>query len=348
MNWRTRARRLTCTIAVLAAVLLLAPLTARAGGSTPPPPSNNDLGLQSGWGITVQYSFWLTERTAVVGVHTDLIDPDAVNGPHEVRITFPANYWNSGGTRYPVLYLMHGGAGGSSRQWTTEGGAAEWITRDAPLITVMPDCGKVGWFYDWPNMNQGMQAWESYHIDQLIPWVDQNLRTIARKEGRAIAGLSMGGFGAIHYAQDRPDLFAYAGSFSGAQDLEDQSIRATIVEQSIQNGYWSYPFGPVIWPFDTTWVENNPLRRADRLRTVWVALYAGDGINDQDILERTVGWSSFQLSNALDAQGIPHFWWMYGRGPGLPWGCDGGHNFNCWNFAFEHALPGMMDHLWHP
>ena len=55
------------------------------------------------------------------------------------------------------------------------------------------------------------------------------------------------------------------------------------------------------------------------------------------------------MHNALDAAGITHYYWMYGRpGPGTPWDCDGGHNFSCWNMAFEHSLPGMMEVLWHP
>lgn len=349
VNWEGNVCKAVFALAVLIVGLLMLPMLAEAGGAPPPPPpSPNNLGLHSGWGIEVRGSWWLTNRTAIVSIYTDDVGTGTVNGPHEIRVTLPAAYYNTG-VSYPVLYLLHGGAGGSSRQWTSEGGAAEHITRNAPLITVMPDGGKVGWYTNWVNPSGGAQAWEHFHLYQLIPWVDSNFRTIARKEGRAVAGLSMGGFGAIHYAQQRPDLFAYAASFSGALDLEDQGIRAVVTEQAIQNGYSpDGPFGSPIWPFDTVWIDNNPLRRAHQLHGVAIALYAGSGIHDADVLERTVGWSTFQMHNALDAAGVPHFYWMYGRGPGLPWGCDGGHNFSCWNFAFEHALPGMMNVLWHP
>ena len=304
----------------------------------------------STYGITVKYSFWLTSRTLVVGISTPAVGERGVNGQHEVRITFPVGYFNDPRLRYPVLYLLHGGAGGSSRQWTSEGGAAEFITQNYPIITVMPDGGKVGWYTNWVNQSGTAQNWMQFHIYQLIPWVDANFRTIAEKSGRAIAGLSMGGFGAISYAQERPDLFAYAGSFSGALDLEDQGIRAVIVEQCIQNGFSpSGPFGLVIWPFDTVWKQKNPLRRAGNLRTVFVALYWGDGINDFDVLERTVGWSSYQMSLALDRAGIPHFAMDIGRpGPGAPFGADGGHNFSSWNFDLWHAMPMMMNILEKP
>ena len=352
MEWRRNARNAVLALITIMFAVVLAPLHAEAFAPTPPPPpvTPNHLGVSSGFGIEVRGSWWLTPRTAIISIYTADVGPGTVNGPHEIRVTIPGNYWTSGGTRFPALYLLHGGAGGSSRQWTSEGGAAEYITRNAPLITVSPDGGKVGWYTDWKNPKNGAQKWEHFHLYQLIPWIDANFRTIARKEGRAIAGLSMGGFGAIHYAQRRPDLFAYAGSFSGALDLEDQGIRAVVIEQAIQYGYPADgPFGSPIWPFDTVWKDFNPLRNAHKLHGVAVALYAGDGIHDADVLERTVGWSTFQFHNALNNVGVPHFYWMYGRpGPGTPWNCDGGHNFSCWNMAFEHALPGMMNVLWHP
>ena len=335
-------------VLLAAALVVLACLFASI--QIAPAPAATVPNVASGYGITVKYAFWLSERTLIVGISTPAVGERAVNGPHEVRITFPAGYFNYPYLRYPVLYLLHGGAGGSSRQWTSEGGAAEFITAGYPIITVMPDGGKVGWYTNWVNPGRTAQNWEQFHLSQLIPWVDTNFRTIARKSGRAIAGLSMGGFRAIHYAQDRPDLFAYAGSFSGALNLEDQGIRAVIVEQCIQNGFSpSVPFGLVIWPFDTVWKNNNPLRRAGNLRTVSVALYWGDGIHDADVLERTVGWSSYQMSLALNAAGIPHFAMDIGRpGPGAPFGADGGHNFSSWNYDLLHAMPRMVNILEKP
>ncbi len=300
--------------------------------------------MVSGNGITVTGWRWISSRTLEVDISTAKVASSSVNGPHRVRVTLPNDYFQSGSTRYPVLYLLHGGAGGNSAQWTTGGGAVEFITNGRPIITVMPDGGKVGWYTNWVNQSGGAQAWRDFHVDQLIPWIDSNLRTIASKAGRAIAGLSMGGFGAIRYAQDRPDLFTYAGSFSGAVDLGDSGTRSVITEQAMQNGYSGDAiFGNPFWPFDGTWNALNPVNRAGRLQGVNVALYAGGGINDQDVLEGTMRASAERLHNALNAAGVPHFWWMYGRpGPSAPFGCDGGHNFGCWNFALNDAMPRML------
>ena len=97
------------------------------------------------------------------------------------------------------------------------------MTAGQPLIVVMPDGGRGGWYSNWHNGGRGgPPAWESYHIGQLIPLVDRRFRTVAARRGRAIAGLSMGGFGAFSYAARHPDLFTAAASFSGGLDLNLQ------------------------------------------------------------------------------------------------------------------------------
>lgn len=107
------------------------------------------------------------------------------------------------------------------------------------------------------------------------------------------------------------------------------------------------PFGSPFWPGDGVWNAKDPMRRAGRLAGLQVLLYAGGGINDGDVIERTMGQSGDRFSKALDASGIPHVWWMYGRpGPTAPFGCDGGHDFSCWNFALDDALPRMLTVLW--
>jgi S-formylglutathione hydrolase FrmB len=340
----TPGRRLLASLAALA--VLLTPVAAAA------PARADGVEFRSGFGITVTGSQEVGPRTVVVDVGTPAVNPTSVNGAHQVRVLLPNGYRDNPGLRYPVLYLLHGGAGGSSRQWTAEGGAAEAITAGRPVITVMPDGGKVGWYTNWLNpANSGPQRWADFHLGQLIPWVDLNLRTIADKRGRAIAGLSMGGFGAINYAATRPDLFAHAAAFSGALDLDNAGIRAVVTEQAAQIAMPpDGPFGPPVWPLDGAWNASNPLRRAESLRGVSVSVYAGAGTSDLDVVERTVGASTDRMHHALDAAGIPHYYEMYGR-PNRPMNgfyCDGGHDFGCWNYALSADLPRMLAVLSHP
>lgn len=141
------------------------------------------------------------------------LDSAALGRPTNVRVLLPADYATSH-KRYPVLLLLHG-AGDDETTWTNNTDV-EALTAGLDLIVVMPEGGKnanAGWYSNWVNGPQ----WESYHIGELVPWVKANYRTAAW----GVAGLSMGGYGAMEYASRHPDLFAVAGSFSGAVDNAD-------------------------------------------------------------------------------------------------------------------------------
>jgi S-formylglutathione hydrolase FrmB len=297
-------------------------------------------------GITVTGSRPVTSRTLEVDVSTPYISRRALNAPNRIRVILPDGYFEHPDRRYPVLYLLHGGAGGSASAWTTAGDA-EQITAGKDVITVMPDGGRVSWFTNWIDQSQGAQRWADFYLTQVIPWTDANLRTIAERRGRAIAGLSMGGYGAVRLAQDRPDMFASVASFSGAVDLGEAGTRLVIVEQALQNGLSPLgPFGVPLWPFDRVWRAEDPMRRAARLRDMQVLLYAGNGVSDIDIIERTMQDSAQHFAKALRAADVPFFMWLYGR-PGATgsYTCDGGHDWGCWNFALTDALPRILGEL---
>ena len=143
----------------------------------------------------------------------------------------PAGYRSRPARRYPVLYLLHG-AGADQTTWTNEGqGEAEALTAGLPLIVVMPSAGRGGFYTDWFNNGAGGKPrWESWHIKRLIPYVDDHYRTRATRGKRAIAGLSMGGFGTFTYASRHPDLFTAALSLSGAVDTGIPPCRPGIID----------------------------------------------------------------------------------------------------------------------
>ncbi len=127
------------------------------------------------------------------------------------RIILPAGY-EQGSRRYPVLYLLHG-LGGSYVGWESRSHLAEYVTPLA-LISVMA-AGDDSWYANSAGAPQ--EKFEDYIATDLIAEIDKRYRTIAAREGRAIAGVSMGGYGAMKLALKFPRLFAFAASFSGAQ-----------------------------------------------------------------------------------------------------------------------------------
>lgn len=134
------------------------------------------------------------------------------------NLILPAGYEESG-KRYPVLYMLHG-RGGDLEYWPSMG-VAEFVS-ELDLIVVMPDAG-VSWYVNWAESAEGEKnGWEDCITKDLIGFVDANYRTIAAREGRAITGASMGGYGALLFGFLHPDLFCSVSGHSSALRITDR------------------------------------------------------------------------------------------------------------------------------
>jgi poly(3-hydroxybutyrate) depolymerase len=172
-------------------------------------------------GLELRSTRTLSPRLTELRVYSPALAHEA-----NVRVLTPDGF-DPDRDHLPVLWLLHGGFG-SSADWTTAGDA-EALTADLPMIVVMPDAGTGGWYTDWlRGTPEGPQRWETFHLDELRPFIEARYRTRTDRGGRAIAGLSMGGFGAMSYAARHPDLFGFAASFSGAVDLLHPGISAVV------------------------------------------------------------------------------------------------------------------------
>ena len=152
------------------------------------------------------------------------VDTIAVYSPSmkktlKAAISFPSGYEN-GESRYPVVYLLHGGSGAFSdwHQKVTEKGIVNQMAEEHKVLIVTPGVGPASYYYDSPLLDS--VRYETYMIQELIPFIDKNYRTLAQKESRAITGLSMGGHGAITLAAKHPTLFIAAGSMSGVMNID--------------------------------------------------------------------------------------------------------------------------------
>ena len=152
------------------------------------------------------------------------VDTIAVYSPSmkktlKAAISFPSGYENGEG-RYPVVYLLHGGSGAFSdwHQKVTEKGIVNQMAEEHKVLIVTPGVGPASYYYDSPLLDT--VRYETYMIQELIPFIDKNYQTLAQKESRAITGLSMGGHGAITLAAKHPTLFIAAGSMSGVMNID--------------------------------------------------------------------------------------------------------------------------------
>ncbi|HEY4413642.1 MAG TPA: alpha/beta hydrolase-fold protein [Gaiellaceae bacterium] len=161
-----------------------------------------------------------------------LVSSPALGGrQQEAYVYLPSGYASHPHRRYPVLYLLHGFPGrplafletvqmGIVDDALTVSGSAQ------PLILVMP-FGSTGTFTDeeWVNGVQPGNGWATFVARDLVRAVDARFRTIADRRGRAIGGLSEGGYGAINIALQHPHEFSVVESWSGYEQPDKiQSI----------------------------------------------------------------------------------------------------------------------------
>ncbi len=156
--------------------------------------------------------------------------------------------------RFPVLYLLHGYTGNYTN-WVKLTKIVRYARPYEELI-VMPDAAN-SWYVN--NYADPKMQWEDYIIDDLIPYVDAHYRTIAARRGRAIAGLSMGGYGALYLGLKYHNLFCAVASLSGVVASADLSRWDPAVWEMV-NTKWPKmkkvlldDFGPV----------TNPVRKAE-------------------------------------------------------------------------------------
>jgi enterochelin esterase-like enzyme len=157
-------------------------------------------------------------------------DSPALGLKRRMTVYTPAGY-ETGGKRYPVLYLLHG-MGGDEEAWISLGRTAQILDnliaqgKAKPMIVVMPNGnasqeaapGESSRGMVPPTMQLPKTMEGSYEqaFPEIVKFIDKNYRTVKSKSGRAIAGLSMGGFHSLHISKQYPDMFNYVGLFSAA------------------------------------------------------------------------------------------------------------------------------------
>ena len=163
--------------------------------------------------LTVLLLSMATAALAQEQVRTIEFYSPAVDRTMKYNIVLPAEY-DSSDERYPVLYLLHG----LSQNYTAWGGLGTPVYAGlfSDLIVVMPDGGNA-WYINYAKSEGGQRNnWEDHIVLDVVGHVDGNYRTIARREGRAITGLSMGGYGGLTLGLRNPEMFISIGSTSGA------------------------------------------------------------------------------------------------------------------------------------
>lgn len=223
----------------------------------------------------------------------------------------PADYDKSTKVRYPVLYLQHG-SGENETGWTRQG-RAQFILdnliaagKARPMIVVMDRGYATNDASDFrQNYQTAFSAFEKVIIHDLIPTIDSSYRTIADREHRAMAGLSMGGMQTFFIAAHHLDKFSYIASLSGP--IVRNAGTGQPSEMSIQG------------PFDTKTAYggmfSDPAAFNKRVRLLWI----GVGTAEPEMFVTSIAGAVDALKSAgvqlvyFESDGTAHEWQTWRR-----------------------------------
>ncbi len=274
----------------------------------------------------------LAERQVAPRVLELTVRSPAVGADVRVRLLTPRGWARGTGRRWPVLLLLHGCCDDPA-SWT-ERTDVEGVRGLRDVLVVMPEGGDVGFYSDWHNGGAGGRpAWEAFHLGELRALLERDFGAGPR---RAVAGLSMGGLGAMGYAARRPGLFGAAASFSGLlAPLRDAGLILGLVGAFAGDAQalWGDPRRD-----RGVWEQHDPTELAGRLRGTALFVAAGDGrpgpLDPRGASRDPIEGLTFRQSRAfaarLRALGIAARTDFYGAGR---------HAWPYWERGLRRALP---------
>jgi S-formylglutathione hydrolase FrmB len=254
-------------------------------------------------------------------VESLVFESDLVSYPVEYSVYLPPGY-DASKRSYPILYLLHGYSDDETG-WI-QYGEVNRIADDsfvnggaAPCIIVMPD-GKVSWYI---NSFDGEDPWEDMFVQEFIPFIEGKFRTRNSKAFRSIAGLSMGGNGALLLSMRHPDLFSSCVALSAATFTDEEILKNDVYERY---------FGDIYGPKPTVevtdyWKKYSPLHLLDMIDPVnlkSVRYYIDCG--DDDFLYRGNSALHVKMRNL----GISHEFRVR----------QGGHEWSYWRSGIADGL----------
>jgi diacylglycerol O-acyltransferase/trehalose O-mycolyltransferase len=219
----------------------------------------------------------------------------------------------------PVIHLFHGG-GDDFRSWT-DFGSAEELTLDSPYLVVMPDGG--AGTYSRLAVGSEVHDWPRFHTEEIPAFLKANFSVDWTPGSQLLAGLSMGGYGAMKYAAWHPDRYGSAAAFSSPLDPLSTVPAFDII--AMREGARSLSLFGDPGLDRSEWLANSPYALAENLRglDLWFSAGSGslEGAKDRDLLETMISSQGERFSARLNSLGIRHSW--FPRTSGL-------HNWTSW------------------
>lgn len=237
-------------------------------------------------------------------------------------VILPPSYDAEKTRRYPILYLLHG-LGDNEQMLIHSGGfnlAQDLWERHqlGDFLIVTPDGGSS--FYI--NSRDGRLRYEDFFLQEFLPQIEKRYRTQSGRAYRGIAGISMGGYGALHLAFRHPKLFGSVGAHSAALLEKLPTVTVSDSRQTTRSRIFGDVFGSPLDP--AFWKHNDPLAIARTGSLGGLHIYFDCGSEDDFGFDA----GAVALDQTLGSRRMPHEFHLY----------PGGHN---WVYVAEH-LPALL------
>jgi S-formylglutathione hydrolase FrmB len=223
-------------------------------------------------------------------------------------VLLPQSYDSAGSAKFPVLYFLHGL--GDNQQSLVNMGAWNLISdlRQQNKIGDFLIATPQGWSTFYINSADGRTRYSDFFLDEFIPFIEHKYRVRTDRGGRAISGISMGGYGALRFAFAHPEKFSAvsaesAALFAESPKLLDAAMQAGAPRAKLLESVFGHPIDA------THWRANDPftLARQNAAALSHLAIYFNCGEND--------GYGFNQGAEALDKvltqEKIPHTFKLY-------------------------------------
>lgn len=235
----------------------------------------------------------------------------ALGGRMHALVFLPAGY-QGGTTRYPVVYFLHGLPAVSTTYAGNKWLAADLDAVGQPAILVEPQGARVS-DADAEYLNWGPgRNWETYVSHDLVDYIDTHFRTIASRNGRALVGLSAGGYGAVILGVHHLDRFAVIESWSGYFHPTDPTGTIALARGADADAH----------------AQIAALKQAVTRLPTYFAFYVGRG-------DSRFRLENVQFNQELTAARVPHQFAVY----------PGGHAASLWEAHGEDWLAAALRHL---
>jgi len=237
-------------------------------------------------------------------------------------VLLPPSYETEKTRRYPVLYLLHG-LGDNEQMLIRSGGfnlvEDLWDRHQLGEFLIVTPAADASFYV---NSRDGHHRYEDFFVQEFLPLFEERYRTRAERTSRGIAGISMGGYGALHLAFRHPRIFGSAGAHSAAL-IENLPVINSVDSQQparvrILGDVFGSPVDPVFWK------QNDPLTIVRTADLAGLHVYFDCGSEDDYGFDA----GARALDKLLLSRRIPHEFHLY----------PGGHN---WTYFAEH-LPALL------